>query len=73
MAVKAKFTATTRTESTWGHSVTLTPVVNTATIEDASFYKATPSGEIQLNGLQPEVAAQFTPGKTFYVDFTEAE
>jgi hypothetical protein len=53
------------------YSVNLLPVVG-GSEENARFYQATPSGEIVLGGLQPEVAQQFTPSKQFYVNFEEA-
>lgn len=42
--------------------------------ENADFAKATPSGELSIN-IDKEVPAAnfFTPGKQYYIDFTEAE
>lgn len=52
--------------------VTLYPV-NGNSEENASFFKWTPSGKIELGVLNPEAAKQFEPGKEYYVDFTPAE
>jgi NAD/NADP transhydrogenase beta subunit len=43
-----------------------------AGIENKLFYAATPSGEITMRVVNPDAAKQFTPGKCYYVDFTEA-
>jgi hypothetical protein len=73
MATRAKFTVWSRTENVWGTTdVKLQPVTG-GSDENDTFFKATPSGEISLNGLKPEVAASLTPGKAFYVELTEAE
>ncbi|HAM57545.1 MAG TPA: hypothetical protein DCQ64_19885 [Candidatus Rokubacteria bacterium] len=41
--------------------------------ENARFTKATPWGEIRLGIDNPAALEQFTPGKSYYVDFTPAE
>jgi len=41
--------------------------------ENARFTKATPWGEIKLGIDNPTALAQFTPGKSYYVDFIAAE
>lgn len=38
--------------------------------ENKKFFAATPGGEISLRTLRDDT---FTPGKTYYVDFTEVE
>lgn len=40
--------------------------------ENASFTKATPSGDMKMRIDNPEAAVQFVPGKSYYVDFSEA-
>lgn len=72
MATKAKFTVWSRTETQWGTDVTLQPVTG-GSAENDSYFQATPQGQLTLGGLKPEVAASLTPGKTFYVELTEAE
>ena len=40
--------------------------------ENTRYAKATPSGTIEMTIDNPPAAEVFTPGKVFYVDFTEA-
>ena len=54
-----------------GAKVILT-AVHSGSEENKTFFKYTPSASIDLQTVNPEAAAQFTPGKEFYVDFTEA-
>ena len=69
---RAKFKVESVTQDTNGHSVKLRPVTGGCP-ENESFYKWTPSGEITMGTINAEAAANFTPGKQFYVDFTAAE
>lgn len=41
--------------------------------ENAVFYAATPSGEIVMQVVAESAADQFRPGKSYFVDFTEAD
>lgn len=41
--------------------------------ENAVFYAATPSGEIVMQVVADLAASQFRPGKSYFVDFTEAD
>ena len=43
-----------------------------ATGEDATFTKATPSGEMKMRIDNPAASVQFEAGKSYYVDFTLA-
>lgn len=73
MTVRAKFKVQSITESEGGmKSVRLHPVTS-GSPENAEFYEYTPGGSIDLSTLNPAAAAQFVPGKSFYVDFTPAE
>ena len=67
--VRAKFKVEEITQSTNGHSVRLIPV-SAGSAENESFFKLTPWGEIKIGTINAEAAAQFVPGKQFYVDFT---
>jgi len=40
--------------------------------ENANFTKATPSGEMKMRIDNPAAAVQFEPGKSYYVDISEA-
>lgn len=41
--------------------------------ENQQFYAATPSGEMTMEVVSEATAKCFTPGKAYYLDFTEAE
>jgi hypothetical protein len=47
-------------------------VVYGESAENKAFFQSTPSGEINVSIVRPEVAAQLEIGKEFYVDFTPA-
>lgn len=49
----------------------LSPVY-TGSEENAEFFRMTPGGQIILNVVNPEAAAQFEVGQEYYVDFTKA-
>jgi hypothetical protein len=78
--VRAKFyvgtvtpgTITDAQGNTVGKTITLNPVTS-GSVENEQFYKMTPGGAIQLSTVNEDAAAQFEPGRTFYVDFTPAE
>ncbi len=74
-SVRAKFEVSSNNidsaNPTNGHSIRLQAVVN-GSPENESFYKWTPSGQIQLSVVSPAVAEKFVVGKQYYVDFTEA-
>ena len=72
MATRAKFQVSERSQNSWAWNIRLTPVTG-GTVENDSFFKATPSGELTLQGVSAEVAYGLTPGKVFYVTLTEAD
>ena len=41
--------------------------------EDAGFTKATPWGELKMTVDNPTAAIQFEAGKSYYLDFSEAD
>lgn len=69
---RAKFFVQTKTETKEGYQISLAAVVNNNE-ENASFFKYTPSGVINMSIVQEDAAKYFTPGKEYYVDFTEAK
>ena len=70
MTVRAKFKCMSITEQEGGlKSASLQPVVS-GSPENEKFFKWTPGGQIQLSTINPDAAAQFVPGRQFYVDFT---
>lgn len=77
MATRAKFQCQRIEEMKYlgGQStkVVLTAVTTYNSPEDKPFWDATPSGEIILNIVNEAAVKQFTPGKKYYVDFTEVD
>jgi hypothetical protein len=78
MAVRAKFRCTFETHKKWGpgednatRSYEFMAVYDQQTPEDQRFAKATPSGSLTIQVDNPDVS--FEPGKSYYLDFTEAE
>ena len=69
---RAKFRVEEVGQNMSGHYVNLRPVTG-GSPENEQFYKYTPCGEIKLGTINAEAAANFAPGKQFYVDFTPAE
>ncbi|MEH2077030.1 MAG: hypothetical protein V7K57_21960 [Nostoc sp.] len=70
--IRAKFTCQQNTlnHETQTATVTLTPVTNSATEENLTFWKYTPAGQIELQITNPAAASQFAVGTDYYVDFT---
>jgi hypothetical protein len=70
--VRAKFTVVSKTENAdGGFYVKLQPVVS-GSDENKEFYKWTPGGELNLSTINKAAADAFKPGKSYYLDFTEA-
>ena len=72
MSVRAKFKVEERIETTYGGKVILSPVTG-GSEENSRFFKMTPYGRFEMGTINEEVLKQFTPGKQFYIDFTEVE
>lgn len=72
---RAKFRCHNVTEYGESKKVQLSPIYPgaDATEEDKAFWTATPSGSIDMQINNPAAAVQFEVGKTYYVDFSEAE
>jgi len=71
MNTRCKFqcqTATTRADKSKDFSFTAISSGNDE--EDKKFHKWTPSGSLTFNCLNPNV--DFTPGKAYYLDVSEA-
>ena len=78
MSVGAKFTVASVTDYNTGTSGdTLRQVkLNAVTRGDGDpedFWKYTPAGTLDITISYPDTAEQFVPGKSFYIDFTEAD
>jgi hypothetical protein len=79
--VRAKFRVTEVKDVAWEGSapgmknITLMPVggaVGGESDENQAFFAATPGGAITLSVVNADASAQFTLGKSYYVDFSEA-
>ena len=66
--VRAKFVVYSVEEG----KIKLTPVMD-GSEENRRFFKYTPYGQIEIGTINEDAIKQFIPGKSFYVDFTEAE
>ncbi|OUM00570.1 hypothetical protein [Variovorax sp. JS1663] len=71
--VRAKFKVQSVTESEGGLKTANLSPVTSGSSENDKFFKWTPGGQIQLGTINPDAAAQFVPGRQFYVDFTPAD
>lgn len=70
MATRCKFRCNTVTVHDGGQkSANLTPVTS-GSEENKSFWKYTPSGNLELTWVNPDV--EFTPGQEYYLDITPA-
>lgn len=77
MSVRAKFRVAKierwKMSGTEVQTVVLQAVMNDGTPENERFWKLTPSGEIRLNTVNANAAAQFELESEHYVDFTKVE
>jgi len=73
MSVRAKFKVSKlSTYESGATEIELQAVVG-GSEENNKFFKYTPSGNIKLNTVNPNVADIMIPGTEFYVDFVKAE
>ncbi len=72
MTVRCKFKCESKTQTTGGFSISLTPVT-CGSKENEAFFKWTPWGKFELGTINAEAAAQFEPGKEYYIDISCAE
>lgn len=77
MTVRAKFKVDSIERQKWGadqevHTIKMTPVykTNEPNDENSKFWKASPSGSLQLGCANPEATKEFELGKEYYLDFT---
>jgi hypothetical protein len=70
--IRAKFTCQQNTlnHETQTATVILTPVTNSATEENLSFWKYTPAGRIELQITNPAASSQFSVGTDYYLTIT---
>lgn len=72
MNVRAKFRVNSIETDVNGSTVKMSPVTS-GSDENKTFFKWTPSGDLRMGVVNPEVAEVFKPGVEFYVDFTPAK
>jgi hypothetical protein len=73
-SVQQVFQAKTTDGSIYSENVTLSPVYSPdPNTENAAFWKATPSGRIDLYISNPDAFGRFEQGAEYYVDFTPAK
>lgn len=70
--VRAKFKCVNNEKTDNGYTIKLEPVVSGSS-ENESFYKYTPWGQIVLGTVNDNAAEKFLIGRSYYVDFTDAE
>ncbi|MES2959818.1 MAG: hypothetical protein V4792_16635 [Pseudomonadota bacterium] len=73
MSVRAKFKVQSVTEHEGSLKTATMQAVTSGSKENEQFFKWTPSARIELSTMNPAAAAQFVPGKEFYVDFTPVD
>lgn len=78
MAVRAKFRCTAEKHVKWGagdsnvtRSYDFQAMYDPAAPEDQRYAKSTPSGTLSITVDNPAVS--FEPGKSYYLDFTDAD
>lgn len=69
---RCKFICESKTQNRNGHSIKLVPVTH-GSAENESFFKWTPYGSLEIGTINDEAAAQFVPGKEYYIDMSPAE
>lgn len=75
MATRAKFRCNAVEDYGYNKKVKLSAVYapnEDGTAEDRGFTKATPCGELWMTIDNPNAATQFVPGKSYYLDISEA-
>lgn len=71
MTIRAKFRCLSVEPNADGATIKFSAVTG-GSAENESFFKYTPAGDIRLAIVSPETAGKFAPGKSYFVDFTEA-
>lgn len=72
MNVRAKFRVDYKKQTSYGQEVGLV-AVSSGGEENKQFFKATPSGSIEMRTINDAAAERFRVGQEFYVDFTPAD
>ncbi|MDB6061578.1 MAG: hypothetical protein JWM78_1681 [Verrucomicrobiaceae bacterium] len=72
MTTRAKFKCRAINPSADGFEIDLYAVTG-GSAENEEFFKYTPAGSIKLGIVSADIATQFEPGQSYFVDFTNAE
>ncbi len=70
--VRAKFMCISKKQDINGFEIIFSPVVS-GSPENAEFFKWTPYGELKMGTVNPSAAAEFEPGKEYFLDFTKVD
>lgn len=72
--MRAKFRVNNYTQYTGaGRRFELSAVTDDGTPENQRYHTATPAGQLSITIDNPAVVDFLSPGKSYYLDFTEAE
>lgn len=69
---RCKFRCDTKTETEHGYQLGFSAVPS-GSKENESFFKWTPSADMNLSLVSKETGDKFAPGKQYYIDISEAE
>lgn len=69
---RCKFKCIAKNQSENGYELHFVPVT-CGSAENESFFKWTPYGELTIGTVNAAAAAQFEPGKTYYLDLTACD
>ena len=70
--MRAKFTVNAEERTSWSITYKMTPIVS-GSPENEEFFKTTPGGKIEITVKADATPARLVLGKSYYIDFTEAE
>lgn len=67
--VRCKFKCDSKTETTSGFEIKMTPVT-CGSKENEEFFKYTPYGELKIGTINVEASKVFTPGKEYFINIS---
>ena len=71
-SIRAKFQCFTVEQSEYGETIQLYAVAD-GSEENKRWSEATPAGSLQMTISNPGAQGRFKPGKSYYLDISEAE
>lgn len=72
MAVRAMFTLDEKIQTRDGFRLKFSAVVGDSELAER-YFKWTPYGTLEMGTVNADAAAQFEPGKSYYLDFSAVE